>query len=411
MVRHAFEILKPAGAARLLGRLLDVLGLSVQYWPFPGGPLVTIPKFGPLLALLGAASFGAAVATAEDRAGTVTIVSVPGGVRPVAARLDPTGVIHLLCDSETGPRYIRSRDGGATFGPSIPVVIGGPQTAGLEYQAWDLAVGRSGRVHVAMSTNAWKLKLPEEEWGYFHAYLDPDAPAFSPVRNINKKPSEGFSLAADDTGRVTACWLSDKLYANVSHDDGATFAPQVELSMRYDPCDCCTTSAVYGADGRLAVLYREETHNERDMYLVLWDQAEGRMTRARVGNTPWKIDGCPMTYFRVARDRDGYVVVWPTKGEILFARLDAEGAPISPAEVRTIGRSGMRSGMVALTAPDGSTLVAWNQDQRIGWQLHDPAGRPVGEPGSVASSGHGVAGVVGTNGRFVLFRSTRPGPD
>ena len=88
-----------------------------------------------------------------------------------------------------------------------------------------MAVGKGGRVHVAMGTNAWKLKLPQEEWGFFYASLDPGASAFSPVRNINKKPSEGFSLAADDKGNVTACWLSDKLYANVSHDNGETFGP------------------------------------------------------------------------------------------------------------------------------------------------------------------------------------------
>ena len=92
-----------------------------------------------------------------------------------------------------------------------------------------MAVGKGGRVHVAMGTNAWKLKLPQEEWGFFYASLDPGATAFSPVRNINRKPSEGFSLAADDKGNVTACWLSDKLYANVSHDNGETFAPFVEI--------------------------------------------------------------------------------------------------------------------------------------------------------------------------------------
>ena len=83
------------------------------------------------------------------------------------------------------------------------------------------------------------------------------------------------SLAADDKGNVTACWLSDKLYANVSRDNGETFGPNVEIDPRFNPCNCCTTSAAYGEDGRLAVLYREETNNERDMYLVLWDQARG----------------------------------------------------------------------------------------------------------------------------------------
>ena len=207
---------------------------------------------------------------------------------------------------------------------------GGSRTAGLEYSAWDMAVGKGGRVHVAMGTNAWKLKLPQEEWGFFYASLDPGASAFSPVRNINRKPSEGFSLAADEKGNVTACWLSDKLYANVSHDNGETFAPYVEIDPRYNPCNCCTTSAAYGEDGRLAVLYREETNNERDMYLVLWDQDAGQMTRTRVSRTPWKIDACPMTYYTISRERGGFVAVWPTKGQIYFARLDGEGEPLPP---------------------------------------------------------------------------------
>jgi hypothetical protein len=291
-----------------------------------------------------------------------------------------------------------------TFSAAIPVVRGGSQAAGLEYSAWDMAIGKGGRVHVAMSTNAWKLKLPVEEWGYFYANLDSGSPAFSPVRNINRKPSEGFSLAADDKGNVTSCWLSDKLYANVSHDNGETFAQFVELDARYNPCNCCTTSAAYGEDGRLAVLYREETGNERDMYLVLWDQDKGRMTRKRVGRTPWKIDGCPMTYFTVSRERGGFVAVWPTKGQICFAHLDGQGDPSKQAEIQTPGRSGMRTGVLALTAPDGSTLVAWKKDGQTGWQLYDVDGRPSGEPRTAKSPGNGAAGVVGKGGGFILFR-------
>jgi hypothetical protein len=343
-------------------------------------------------------------AFADDSAGKVTTVAVPGGGKPVVARTDKDGAVHLLFDAEGGPRYAKSTDGGATFSEAIPVVRGGSQAAGLEYSAWDMAVGQGGRVHVAMGTNAWKLKLPQEEWGFFDASLDPGAPAFSPVRNINKKPSEGFSLAADDKGNVTACWLSDKLYANISRDNGETFGANVEIDPRFNPCNCCTTSAAYGADGRLAVLYREETNNERDMYLVLWDQARGAVTRTRVGRTPWKLDGCPMTYYAVTPDRGGFVAAWPTKGRINFARLDGRGETSRLAEVETPGRSGMRTGVLALSGPDGGTLVAWKKDGLAGWQLYDAEGRPSGPPGSARSPGNGVAGVVGQDDRFVLFR-------
>jgi hypothetical protein len=363
-----------------------------------------IQQPGSALGVLSTLFLCAPTANADDRAGKVTTVPVSAVGRPVTAKIDSGGTIHLLCDSEDGPKYAKSTDGGVTFPAAIPVVSGGSQTAGLEYSAWDMAVGKGGRVHVAMSTNAWKLKLPQEEWGYFYANLEPGSSAFSPARNINRKPSEGFSLAADDKGNVTACWLSDKLYANVSRDNGETFASFVELDPRYNPCNCCTTSAAYGEDGRLAVLYREETDNERDMYVVLWDQHRGQKMRKRVSRTPWKIDACPMTYYTISPARGGFLAVWPTRGQVCFARLDGQGVPVPPAEVQTPGRSGMRTGVLVLSAPDGSTLVAWKKDDQLAWQLYKSDGRPSGAAGTARSPGHGAAGVVSQDGRFILFR-------
>jgi hypothetical protein len=343
------------------------------------------------------------VPTAEA-ADSVTIVPVPEGGHPVAARTDSKGTIHLIFRSADGPQYRRSIDGGKSFGNAIPVVDRGSRKPGLEFSVWDLAVSPGGYVHVAMGTNAWKLKLPEEEWALHYTSLEPDASEFSPVRNINHKPSEGFSLAADDKGRVTATWLSGKLYANVSHDNGTTFGPNVEIDSTIDPCDCCTTSATYGADGKLALLYREESNNDRDMFLVLWNQERNESSRTRVSSTLWEINACPMSYFEVTRDRQGFVAVWPTKGDVYFARLDGKGVPLSPGEIKTSGTTGMRTGMLTLTAADGSTLVAWKKKGVLNWQLYDQGGRPSGSPGSAASEGDSVAGVLNNKSEFVLFK-------
>src|SRR5215467_15252145 len=99
-----------------------------------------------------------------------------------------------------------------------------------------------------MSCNAWKLKLPEEEWGVYYARLEPAGNRFVPTLNINRKPSEGFSIAADERGNVTACFLSGKLYWMVSRDNGETFGQYAEPNPIWDPCDCCTTASAYGAD-------------------------------------------------------------------------------------------------------------------------------------------------------------------
>jgi len=356
------------------------------------------------LAVFGSYILCPLLAHADDVQSRVQTVAVPHGGQPVAAKTDSQAAIHLLYDTAEGPRYARFTSDGKPAGAPMPVVDRASQKPKLEFHGWDLAVGQRGRVHVAMGTNAWKLKLPKEEWALYYARLEPGAAAFSPVRNVNGKPSEGYSLAADEKGNVTACWLSGKMYANVSHDNGETFGPAIEIDRDYDPCNCCTTTATYAADGKLAVLYREETNNQRDMFLVLWDQNRNQVSRTRVSSTLWKTTSCPMTYYSVSRHDDGLVAAWPTRGQVYFARLDRQGELLPPLEIKTPGQAGMRTGVIAVSAPDGSTLVAWNKDGRIGWQVYDGKGQAAGSPGSAKTAGKGVAAVANQDGRFVLFQ-------
>ena len=100
----------------------------------------------------------------------------------------------------------------------------------------------------------------------------------------------------------------------------------------------------------------------------------------------------------------GYTAVWPTKGQINFAHLDSRGDFVNDGEIPTPGRSGMRTGMLALNGPAGSTLVVWKHHDSLGWQRYDSEGRPREAAGSASSAGQGAAGVVGADGRFILFR-------
>ena len=341
---------------------------------------------------------------AGERTDRVTAIRLPTAGQPVKAQLGTDGTIHLLLDSTDGPLYVRSQDAGATFSAPIAVVDAASQKPDLKYHVEDLAVGQGGRVHAALANNAWKLKLPQEHWGLYYASLKPGAKAFSPVRNLNRKPSEGFSLAADDSGAVTAGFLSGKLFSMVSRDGGETFTASAELNPAWDPCDCCTTTAAYGADGRLALLYREQTNNERDMFVAVMDQrGAGQPVRTRISSTLWKLDACPMTYYAISRSGAGFVAAWPTKSQVYFARLDKDGAVLPPGEIKTPGTSGMRTGLLALSATDGATLVGWKNQDVLGWQLYDGQGKPLGAPGSAASPENGAAGVVLRDGRFLLF--------
>jgi hypothetical protein len=342
-------------------------------------------------------------ARAGEQAGRASAIRVPGVSKVVKAQTGADGAIHLLFHGD-GPRYAKSQDGGVTFSTPIAVLDAAARKPGLEFHVEDLAVGKDGRVHVAMSCNAWKLKLPQEEWGLYYAALASGAREFSPTINLNRKPSEGFCLAADERGNVTAAFLSSKLFAMTSKDSGQSFDSWTELNPAWNPCDCCTTSATYGPDGKLALIYREETNNERDMYVALWEQRAGsKPTRTRLSGAGWNVNACPMTYFSINRTEKGYVAAWPTKGRVYFARLDKDGAVLSPGEIKTPGTNGMRTGILALSATDGTTLIAWKNQEVLGWQLYDAQGQPQGQPGSEASPGNGAAGVVLQDGRFLLF--------
>lgn len=379
---------------------LDGYRLRADKWPVKTTPATTF-----VLSILIAVSGSSLRATAAgELTNRVTTIRGPGISKVVKAQRGADGTIHLLFDADDGARYASSRDGGATFGPAIAVVDATARKPGLKFSGADLAVGQDGRVHVVLANNAWQLKLPQEEWSLYYTSLAPGAKTFSPVRNLNRKPSEGFSIAADGRGAVTVGFLSDKLFVMTSRDNGGTFTASAELDPAWNPCNCCTTSVAYGSDGRLALLYREETNNERDMYVILWDQRpDSKPSRNRVSGTSWQIAACPMTYFTISPTDTGYVAAWPTKGQVYFARLDPDGRVLPPGEIKTPGTTGMRQGLVVLSAADGTTLVAWKNEEALGWQVYDRNGRPQGATGSAASPGSGAAGVVLPDGHFVLF--------
>jgi hypothetical protein len=105
--------------------------------------------------------------------------------------MDADGTIQVYRTGD-GPYYARSTDDGKTFSAAIPIVDRQSRKPGLEFDIWDLAIGKAGQVHVALGTNAWKLKLPEEEWRFHCTTLQPGAREFLPVRTSIANPARDF---------------------------------------------------------------------------------------------------------------------------------------------------------------------------------------------------------------------------
>jgi hypothetical protein len=117
------------------------------------------PRFCIRLIAASIAFLGLPTSQAEQAMSRVTAIRVPGGGQVRKSQAGADGTIHLLLNGAQGPQYVNSRDRGLTFSAPIPVVNGEGQRSDLEFDGEDLAVGKDGRILVAMSNNAWKLKF------------------------------------------------------------------------------------------------------------------------------------------------------------------------------------------------------------------------------------------------------------
>ena len=330
-----------------------------------------------------------------------SVTVIPTGGTVPDAQIDSRGVIHLVYLAGEDVFYVKSSDRGKTFSAPIRVNSEPGSASGAKYRGPDLAVGKGGRIHVVWYSNAYQRKLPKDQTGVFYAHLDPSGAAFTPARNLNHRPSDNYSLAADNAGKVAVFWTAEGAFVNRSEDDGETFSDATRIDQA-DPCECCATRAFFSPDGNLSFFYREKAQNIRDMYLMVFSAGDGQSSKEKVSATSWPINACPMTgAYLTGGNGKNLVAGWETKGRINFARLDRAGRPLAPGEIK-VSEKGKYP--VALTAPDGTTLVAWKAGEALAWQMVDRKGNPQGEPGSSPSnSANRPAGVVTKDGDFLLF--------
>ena len=331
----------------------------------------------------------------------VRVVSAPNNGQVPDAEVDQQGTVHVAYVSGQDAYYVKSSDSGNTFTQPLrinsePGSVHPPNM----YRGPDLAIGKGGRVHVIWYANAYQRKLPQDQWGVFYSNLDPAQPAFAPSRNLNHKPSDNYSLAADGKGNVAVVWMAGKLYVNQSRDNGETFAA-AEPVQAADPCECCASRAYLSPDSTLRVAYREKANNLRDMYLLTRENNQPTFARQKISSTPWPVNACPMTGTFLGGAKNGLLMAWETKGQVFYSRLDSTRGLLPSPEIKATSRG---KWPLALGAPDGTVLVSWKEGSTLFWQLHDAADKPVGNPASQPSrNSNRHAGVVTADGNFLLL--------
>jgi hypothetical protein len=354
----------------------------------------------------------------------VRIVALPdGGIQPHAV-VDAAGTTHVLYfagDPAGGDLYYFSVSN-QDRKPSKPVrvnSVGGSALAAGSVRGGQLAVGRSGRVHVAWHGSK-PLGGPPARVPMWYSRSTGKEGAFEPQRAVSGTTAglDGGSVAAGPSGQVAVTWHADgsrsgeghrTVYLATSADDGATFlTPAPATDAPVGACGCCGMRALFDSSGALHVLYRAATDGKhRD---TIWLTIDRAIARPPVRVHPWDIEACPMTTYALVETADGLAAAWETAQQIYSADLNSTTSTVStPSAIP--GRASRRHPSIAVNKA-GDKLIAWTEGTAwkrggtFAWRLTDRTGNQrAAEPdaGTVAVWGL-VSAVAMPDGSFVIYR-------
>jgi hypothetical protein len=290
----------------------------------------------------------------------------------------------------------RSADGGGAFAEPVTIPVDGVMALGRHRGPRIAATPRAVLVAAVVGARGGGAD------GDIVLYRSTDegrtwaSPAV--VNDVPGAAREGLhALAANPSGLAVLAWLDlrekgTRIYAAVSRDHGATWGPDtlVYASPSGRVCECCHPSVAIGADGRIAIMFRNSLDGRRDMYVAGSRDGVTFAPPAKQGQGSWILEACPMdgggvavhggTLSSVWRRDDGiYAVSGPNAETRIGTGRDpalAQGdAGVDVAWVATNGIVLRQAGgqdrtlgpgqFPALLATRGATLVAFEHDGRV----------------------------------------------
>lgn len=186
----------------------------------------------------------------------------------------------------------------------------------------------------------------------------------TPINDVSGSAREGLhGMAANPAGLVVVAWLDlrdkgTRLYAAVSQDHGATWAPDVLVyaSPSGSICECCHPSVDVTDAGEIAVMFRNSLKGNRDMYVVR--SRDGRVFDAagKLGAGAWPLQGCPMDGGSLVLAPDGVVAAWRREDGVFLTRGSGVEQRLGTGRDPVVGQVGA-SLDVAWSGTDG--VVVW----------------------------------------------------
>ena len=363
----------------------------------------------------------------------VTVMRTPrGGIQPQVA-VDQKGVLHLIYfkgDPSAGDiYYVRKAPGAAESSKPVRVnTVAGSAIAIGSVRGPQLAVGKSGRVHVAwMGAHP---TAPNKVVPMLYTRLNDAGTAFEPQRNVMQFAAGldgGASVAADNFGNVYVVWHANpensgeghrRVWMAHSSNSGKTFArevavdPEMKYGIGQEPtgaCGCCGMRAFADKTGTLYILYRAATEQiHRDMVLLVSHDQGKHFAVDRVAE--WELNACPMSTDFIGQAGSNIFIAWETAGQVFYADVAAGTDRVSDA-IAAPGPGSERKHPTVAENSRGETLLAWTNGtawQRggsVGWQVFDQAGHPTDVKGAAPALPvwDFVAAYTRPDGRFTII--------
>jgi len=323
-----------------------------------------------------------------------------GGIQPQAA-IDGLGGVHVIFfrgePAHGDLFYIGSTDSGRSFSSAIRVnSTPGAAIATGTVRGGQIAVGRTGRVHVAWngSRSVGPASTP-----MFYTQLNNDRTAFEPERNVMHGAYNidgGGAVAADRNGHVYVAWHANapgereegkrRVWVARSVDEGRTFEPErAAFDEPTGACGCCGLGAFADRRGVMYVLFRSAFDvMNRDMYLLTSHDLGTHFSGRRIDR--WDVGACVMSTQAFAEGASGVFTAWETKGQIYMGRIDPDSGNVSSVTAAP-GDDRTRKHPALAVGADGKVLVAWtegtawNKGGTGAWQVFGVDGQVIGSAG------------------------------
>lgn len=245
-------------------------------------------------------------------------LQIPNAAQPQLA-VAADGRVWLAYGQAKDVLVARSDDGGKTFGAAVKVAALPQLMLGM----------RRGR-RIAAHGDRVMMTVIAEELLSFHS-TDGGRTWSTPV-TINEVPTsarEGLhDLAAGPDGRTFVTWLDLRngkmeLWGADSLDGGRTWGKNELIYRSPDKsiCECCHPTALFDAQGNLAVMWRNSVEGSRDMWMATRAGGAKQFAPAKkLGEGTWKLNACPMDGGRIVALGGGkFGSVWQRAGEVFFA--------------------------------------------------------------------------------------------